>query len=117
MTQTSAVHQPASGEFPTGQSILPGSDPRHPVPLTQKHDGVDEIHPVKWQWAQGIQQGEAAHIQPIQVLSVQGAKASFLGNVQQHQERYKGKWGKTTVRHPQTRQGTALSMLSPTLEV
>lgn len=81
-TSNDLVHQHASGEFLTGQSILPGSHPQHPVPLTQKHDGVDKIHPVKWQWAQGIQQGEAAHIQPVQVFSVQGAKAPFLGNVQ-----------------------------------
>lgn len=50
-TSGDLVHQHASGECLTGQSILPGSEPQHPVPLTQKHDGVDKIHPVKWQWA------------------------------------------------------------------
>lgn len=91
--------------------------PQNSVPLTQKHDGVDKVHPVKWQWAQGIQQGETAHIQPIQVFSVQGAKAPFLGNVQQHQECCKGRQEKTAVRHPLRKQDTALSMPSSMLDV
>ena len=82
--KTLVIHQHASYFWVLGRPVNTPISPA--VSLTQKHDGVDQIHPVKWQWLQGVQQGEATHLQAIQVSSVQGAETPFLGNVQHHHQ-------------------------------